>query len=78
VILGFTLLVWGVVIVLLAFKMQTKIQEGTDPEWRHARELYDMAPIIFCSCMFVALACWPFILCYLMYKFFAKGSTNGN
>lgn len=75
---GILLLVWGIGIVLLAFSLQTKIQEGTEPEWRRARELYDNAPIIFCSLMFVMLACWPGILTYLLYKSFSKGANHGN
>jgi hypothetical protein len=77
--IGFLLLFWGIGIVLLAFNLQTKIQEAAEPEWQHARNLYDQAPIIFCIIMFFALALWPGILCYLLYKTFAKGSkTHGN
>jgi hypothetical protein len=70
------LLIWGIGIVLLAFKLQTNIQEGAEPEWRHARDLYDQAPILFCSVMFLALAAWPIILGILLYKTFVKGKTS--
>lgn len=77
-IIGSLLLIWGIGIVILAFKLQTNIQEGADPEWRKARDLYSEAPILFCSCMFVALSLWPGILSYLLYKTFVKGKSHGN
>lgn len=75
---GLALLVWGIGITLLAFNLQTKIQEGTEYEWRQARDLYDRAPIIFCLCMAVSLAFWPLVFIYVMYKSFAKGTKHGN
>lgn len=69
---GILLLLWGIGVTVLAFKMQTHIQEAAEPEWRHARELYDQAPFVFCSCMFVALALWPAILAFMIYKAVAR------
>lgn len=77
-IVGIALLIWGIGITLLAFSVQTQIQEGTDPEWQKARGLYDNAPITFCVIMFVMLSLWPMILVYLIYKNFSKGVKHGN
>lgn len=76
---GIALLLWGVGITFLAFSLQAKIQEAVEPEWQHARDLYDQAPVTFCVFMFLALAVWPLILLYVIYKTHAKGSkTHGN
>jgi hypothetical protein len=76
--IGFLLLLWGVGIVLFAFKLQTNIQKAAEPEWQYARDLYDQAPILFCTLNALALALWPVILVYLLYKTYVKGSTHGN
>lgn len=74
---GILFLIWGIGIVWLALSLQTKIQESADPEWQHARDLYNEAPILFCACMAAALACWPIIFVILVYKSL-KGETHGN
>lgn len=58
-IFGWLLLVWGIGIVLLAFKIQSDIQKAEDPHSRKARELYDNAPILFCLMMGLVLMFWP-------------------
>lgn len=75
---GILLLIWGIGVVGLAFKLQTEIQESTDPEWVYAKDLYNEAPIIFCVSMAIALAAWPIALAVVLYKAFAKGKQNGN
>lgn len=74
---GILLLIWGVGVVLLAFRMQTEIQESTDPDWVRAKELYDEAPITFCVSMGIALACWPIVAAILVFKAL-KGTSHGN
>lgn len=77
-IVGALLLIWGIGIVVLAFNIQTRIQEGQEAEWKRARELYDHAPITFCVIMFAMLSCWPLILSYLIYTNFTRGTKHGN
>lgn len=77
-IIGFALLIWGIGITLLAFTIQTAIQEGKDPEWVYARKIYDQAPITFCVIMFVMLSIWPIMLLYVLYKGSKKGTKHGN
>jgi hypothetical protein len=74
-ILGTLLLLWGIGIVGLAFYLQTKIQEGDEPQWQRGRELYNAAPITFCITMAIALSLWPGIL---IYTIITKGTPHGN
>lgn len=66
-IIGWLLLVWGIGIVLLAFKIQSDIQKAEDPQSQKARELYDSAPILFCMMMAVSLMFWPIHLLKLLF-----------
>lgn len=63
---GTLLLIWGVGIVLLAFKIQSDIQKAEDPDSKRARELYDNSPILFCIMMAIALIFWPIHLAKLL------------
>lgn len=74
--IGALLLLWGIGIIVLAFKLQTQIQVGTDAQAVYARELYNDHPFIFCTFTALSLAGWPLILVYVIVK--KKGTTHGN
>jgi hypothetical protein len=73
VIAGILLLVWGIGIVLLAFSLQSKIQDAEEHPYKYARELYDQHPLIFCTTMSISLILWPVVAGFVLYKTFVKG-----
>lgn len=65
---GILLLIWGIGIVILAFKIQSDIQEAKDDDSQRAKELYNESPILFCSMMGLTLLAWPLYLVSFIIK----------
>ena len=72
---GILLLIWGIGITLLAFKIQSDIQEAKDLDSQNARDMYDDHPILFCIVMGLTLIAWPLFLVRLIFK---SNTEKGN